>query len=63
MQGHVFLISGAVGSVATVVASVWHPLLQLLLQGEHIHQIMHGMHGWQGLHPLGVVVSGPTVGG
>ena len=37
------------GGGPAVGAPVWHPLLQLLLQGEHIHQIMHGWQGWQGL--------------
>jgi hypothetical protein len=41
------------GVVVVVVGTVvWHPLLQLLLHGEHIHQIMHGMQGTHGTHGL-----------
>lgn len=52
-QGQLFC--GGNGVVVSTGGEVWHPLLHP--QGGHIHQIWQGIHGIQGLHPCGGLLS------
>lgn len=56
MHGQVLFAGGIVGSGVVVAGASVHPLLQLLLQGAHIHQIMQGMQGMQGVQGADLLI-------